>query len=94
MFTCDVGDIVYIQNAFYDSAGTAVDPTTITLYLKQPSSVGTYTYASGSVSKVAVGTYAFNGTATEAGYWRARWVGDGAAIAAEQGIYFVRSKNV
>ena len=71
------------------------DPTTITLYLENPSgTIGTYTYANGDVVRPASGTYTFNGTATEAGYWRARWVGDGAAIAAQQGRYFVREVNV
>ena len=93
-FSCDVGDVPYIVCTFTDSAGTVIDPTTITLYLEKPSgSVGTYDYASGSVAKLSTGTYTFNGTATEAGNWNVRWVGDGAAIAAQQGRYFVREVN-
>lgn len=95
MFTCDVGDVPAIKTVFTDANGTVIDPTTITLYLKPPTgAVGTYTYASGSVSKLSAGTYSYNGTATAAGYWSVRWVGDGAAVAAEQSIYFVRSVNV
>jgi PKD repeat protein len=93
-FSCDVGDVAYIVCTFTNAGGTLVAPTTITLYLQQPSgSVGTYTAASGSVASPATGTYTFNGTATEAGYWDVRWVGDGAAVAAQQGRYFVRSIN-
>lgn len=94
-FSCDVGDIPYIVCTFTNSGGAVIDPTTITLYLEQPSgSVGTHTYASGSVIRSAAGTYTFNGTATAAGYWCARWVGDGAAVAAQQGRYFVRALNI
>lgn len=93
-FTCDVGDIPYIVCTFTDNVGTVIDPTTVVLYLQNPSgSVGTYTYASGAVIRPAAGTYTFNGTATEAGFWDVRWVGDGAAIAAQQGRYFVREVN-
>jgi len=94
MFTCDVGDVPAIKTVFTDANGAVIDPTTITLYLKPPSgAVGTYTYAAAQVTKVASGTYSYNGTATMAGYWNVRWVGDGAAVAAEQGIYFVRGTN-
>ena len=93
-FSCDVGDVPYIQVIFTNAGGTAIDPTTITLYLEKPTgSVGTYTYASGSIARAAAGSYTYNGTATEAGYWNCRWVGDGAAVAAQQGRYFVRSIN-
>lgn len=94
MFACDVSDVVYNQVIFTTSAGAVIDPTTVVLYLKAPSgSVGTYTYASGAVARIAQGTYAYNGTATQAGYWNSRWVGDGAAVAAEQSRYFVRGTN-
>jgi hypothetical protein len=93
MFVCDVGDVPAIKTVFTDANGTAIDPTTITLYLKPPSgAVGTYTYPA-DVTKLSAGTYSYNGTATAAGYWSVRWVGAGAAVAAEQSIYFVRSVN-
>ena len=94
MFACDVGDVPQIKCVFTGTAGAPIDPTTVTLYVGPPgAAVGTYTYASGSVSRSAVGTYTFDGTATAAGYWQVRWVGDGAAIAAEQSQFFVRSLN-
>lgn len=94
MFACDVGDVVTSQMIFANSAGAAVDPSSVTLYLKDPSgAVGTYTYASGSVARTAQGTYTYNGTVTQAGYYNVRWVGTGAANAAEQTRYFARSVN-
>lgn len=92
-FTCDVGDVPQIQVVFTNSGGTAVDPSTITLYLAPPSgAVGTYTYPT-DVQRSAQGTYTYNGTATASGWWNLRWVGDGAAIAAQQDRYFVRELN-
>ena len=92
-FSCDVGDVAYIVCTFTNAGGTLVDPTTITLYLQQPSgSVGTYT--GGDIAHPATGTYTYNGTATEAVYWNVKWSGDGAAVAAQQGRYFVRYTNV
>lgn len=93
-FVCDIGDIAYIQNIFANSSGVAVDPTTVTLYLADPSgSVGTYTYAAGNIIKLATGTYYYNGTITQSGYWNARWEGAGAAVAASQGRFFARETN-
>lgn len=91
----DVGDAPYIVGTFTNSGGTLIDPSTVTLYLKQPSgSVGTYTYgAGGSVTRIGTGTYSYTGTATEAGYWNIRWVGAGTALAALQDRYFVRQVN-
>ena len=94
-FSCDVGDVAYIVCTFTNAGGTLIDPTTITLYLQQPTgSVGTYTYAGGDDTRPAAGTYTYNGTATEAGYWDVRWVGTGAADFADQSRYFAREINV
>ena len=92
-FTCDVGDVPQIQVIFTNSVGTVVDPTTITLYLAAPTgTIGTYTYPA-DVVKQSTGTYTYNGTATSAGYWNVRWVGAGAAVAAQQSRYFARELN-
>ncbi len=94
MFACDIGDVPQTKMIFTDTTGAVVDPSEVTLYLAPPSgAVGTYTYSSGSVSRQAAGTYYYNGTATLAGYWRVRWVGTGAAVAAQQDRYFVRGVN-
>jgi hypothetical protein len=91
MFACDIGDVALIKCIFTNTSGAAIDPTTITLYLTQPSgSIGTYTYANGDIAKLSTGTYTYNGTAGLAGYYTGRWVGDGAAVAAERSRYFVR----
>lgn len=94
-FTCDVGDVPKISFFVTDADGESVDPSEVLLYLQRPSGmVGTYTLSAGQVTRQAAGTYSYNGTATEAGYWNVRWVGTGAANAAEQSRYFVRGSNI
>jgi hypothetical protein len=94
MFSCDVGDVVYIQNVFTNSAGGTVDPSEVILYLAPPTgAVGTYKYSAAEVTRQSQGTYYYNGTATMPGNWNARWVGTGAAVAAAQSRYFVRETN-
>ncbi len=94
MFTCDIGDVVSIQNVFTTAAGALVDPTEIILYLAPPSgAVGTYTYSAAQITRQSAGSYSYNGTVTQAGYHNIRWVGTGAAVAAEQSRYFARGTN-
>jgi hypothetical protein len=91
----DIGDVVRIQTVVTNAGGTLVDPTEVLLYLHIPSgSVGTYTYSGGAVQKQSQGTYYYNGTVTESGYWNTRWVGTGAADFADQSRYFAREINV
>lgn len=95
MFACDVGDVAHIQNVFTDTTGGTVDPSEVILYLALPSgSVGTYTYSAGQVSRQSQGSYYYNGTVTASGYWNARWVGTGAAVAAAQDRFFARGTNI
>lgn len=94
MLIADVGDVLRLQAVFTNSSGGTADPTTIALYLRVPTgSVGTYTYASGAVSRQSQGTYYYNGTASMAGYYNVRWVADGAVVTAEQSRFFVRGTN-
>lgn len=91
MFVCDVGDVVVHQMVFTNSSGGTVDPTEVLLYWSLPSgSIGTLTYSGGQVTRQSQGSYIYNGTITQSGYHNTRWVGTGAAIAAEQSRYFVR----
>lgn len=94
-FTCDVGDVARIKTVFVDAdTGATVDPTTVVLYLQPPTgAVGTYTYAGGDVTRQSQGTYYYNGTVTQPGWWEARYVATGAAVAAEQSRFFCRGTN-
>ena len=90
----DIGDVAYIQCVVTNSGGTLIDPSEVLLYLAPPSgAVGTYTYSSGSVTRPAVGSFAYNGTITLAGYHNVRWVGTGAANFGDQSRFFAREVN-
>ena len=94
MFACDVGDVVRIQNVFTDASGGTVDPTEVILYLAPPSgAVGTYKYSASEVTRQSQGSFYYNGTITASGYWNVRWVGTGAAVAAEQSRFFANEVN-
>lgn len=91
----DIGDVVRIQAVVTDSAGTLVDPSEVLLYLHQPSgSVGTFSYSAAQVQKQSQGTYYYNGTVTQSGYYNVRWLGTGAADFGDQSRYFVRQINL
>lgn len=94
MFACDVGDVVRIQNVFTNATGGTIDPTEVILYWQAPSGiVGTYTYSLAQVSRQSQGTFYYNGTIAESGYYQVRWVGTGAAVAASQDRFFAREVN-
>lgn len=90
MNSYQVGDQVRVSVAFTNTAGTAADPTTITLLVKQRQrAVATYTFAAGQVTKTATGAYYRDVDVTEEGIWDYRWVGTGAVVAAAEGSFNV-----
>ncbi|MGB1226152.1 MAG: hypothetical protein ACPHCN_18695 [Mycobacterium sp.] len=87
----DVGDVVRLTGTFA-VGGTNTDPSTVTLYVEDPSgNVDTYTYAA-TVTKSAEGIFTYDLAIDEAGTWSYRWVGTGAAAAVEQRRLFVREQ--
>ena len=69
--------------------GTAGDPTTVTLKVKDPTgTVTTYTYAGAQVVKDSTGNYHYDLTPAIAGKWYYEWVGTG-AVPAQSESYFV-----
>lgn len=72
-----------------------VDPSEVLLYLAPPTgAVGTYTLSAGQVQHPGVGTFYYNGTVTQAGYWSVQWIGTGAADFGDQARYFARQRNI
>ena len=81
--------------AFATTAGTAADPTTVTLKVKDPAGTATtYTYALAEVSKTATGAYHKQLTGTLAGTYHWRWVGAGALDAVDEGSCLVAQSQV
>lgn len=90
----DVGDVVRVQSAFTVS-GTATDPTTVTLSVKEPDgTVTSYTYAAAEITKSTTGVYYKDISIDASGTWSYRWVGTGAVATAEEGQFLVRNQKV
>jgi hypothetical protein len=87
----DIGDENRYYGTFTDTAGTAYDPGTVNFLLIPPGDRGTYfTYASGSVARVAAGTYSYDYRHVAGGYTYTRWEGTGTINAVFQGRDFTR----
>jgi len=91
MSTYDVGDAVRITNTFTNLAGTATDPTTITVKVKTPANIETtYVYLTdAAVVRTSTGVYYIDVSLTEAGVWAYRFVGTGTVKAAKEGTFIV-----
>ena len=62
----------------FSVAGSAVDPTAVTLQIRDPDgTVTTYTYALGGVTKLATGSYTRPLTLNVSGKWWYRYTGSG-----------------
>ena len=98
MKTYDVGDAIRLSAVFYDEDGAAVDPTTVTLKVKDlvPATTSYVYLTDAEVIKDRVGHYHADLVITGAGdgYWHFRWEGTGAAVAAVEEKFKVDKKNV
>lgn len=76
---------------FANAAGTATDPTTITLRVLAPDGTETsYTYAGGQLTRVAAGDYYRDVTVTQVGTWTQRWEGTGTVAAVHESQFWVK----
>ena len=77
MDNLNVGDVVRLR-AVFSVLNVNTDPSTITLQVQSPSGVTTsYTYAGAQVTKEGTGTYYYNLSVNEAGWWVYQWTGTG-----------------
>ena len=87
-----VGDLVRITAAFTNEAGSAADPTTVTLLVKLRYVIGaettTYTYPT-NITKDSTGNYHVDFQPTTEGIWDYRWVGTGTVTAAGESAFNV-----
>ena len=95
MNTYDIGDVVRLRASFTNSAGTAVDPTSVTVqyrrWLADPASYTTLVYGVNSVVKAGTGEY-YHDLLTgslDAGEYRYRWNGLGDNAAAVEGRFML-----
>lgn len=87
--TYDKGDLVRLTATF--TVNDAVtDPTTVTLYIRSGAGVlTTLVYGSSSITKVSVGVYRYDYSASTAGDVSFRWAGTTPAQASDQDTFFV-----
>ena len=94
MAVYDIGDEVRLSLAITNSAGVAVDPTTLILVVKPAEGTAVpYTYALGTITKDSVGNYhkdytVFTGSGGMVYY---KWTATGAAVGMAQGSFGVRT---
>jgi len=92
--TYDIGDLVRITGKFSTLAGTALDPTTVTLIVKTPDGLSqTLAYPDG-VQRTALGTFLATFVTTMSGAHYYRWQGTGAVVAAGELYFFVQESDV
>lgn len=110
MTTADIGDLVRLGNhsgdtaraAFATAAGTATDPTEVTLRVKDPSgNVTVYRWPTPGAGESALtkeagqtGRFYADVSLDEAGTWTYRLAGTGAVESAEETTLYVRRSSI
>jgi hypothetical protein len=92
----NVGDLVRITGTWSDTAGTTVDPTTVTVYYKDPSSnITELVYGVDTdVVKSDTGIYYVDIDIDEPGNWYYRWKGVGVAQAADSDWFYINPVTI
>lgn len=80
----DIGDVVHCVGTFADRDGQAVDPTTVTFKVRDPTgAITTYVYGTDAqLVKAGVGNYYADVEATASGEWFYRFYSTGNGQAA------------
>jgi hypothetical protein len=88
--TYDKGDLIRLTGNF-TVATVATDPTVVTLIIRLgDGTITKLTYGSSSITKVSVGVYRYDYSATKVGDVYFSWIGTAPAQAVEQGSFFVK----
>lgn len=89
-----VGQVVTLSAEFLNGAGVLSDPGTIMLTVTDPSgTIGTYTYAGLTITKLAVGEYSKDITPNAAGAWTWQWTTTGTPATTQTGYFVVVTKG-
>lgn len=89
----DIGDNVRIKGTLVDANTVTVDPSTVTVKIKEPNNtITTYTYPD-TVFKLATGVYYVDFTPDQAGTHRVRFASTGTGQAAEEISFGVESSD-
>lgn len=89
----DIGDVVTLTVQWADKDGIALNPTAVTLIVRDPTGTNV-THASG-FSNASLGNYEIDiGPVSLPGRWHYRWEAAGALVAAEEGSFRVARSRV
>ena len=93
--TYDVGDLVRCDGVFTDADGGALDPDTVTFYVRTPGAITTsYQYSvDAEVVREEAGTYYVHVDVDEPGRWYYRFEGDGDGQAAGETYFNVATSK-
>jgi len=92
--TFSIGDIV-ISGCIFEVNSAYTDPTIVQCKVRAPDG-GTTTYglADPELTQLGVGMYQLEIEPDQAGEWWVRWIGDAPAQGEQEGVFYVREKNV
>lgn len=91
----DKGDLVRVSALFENSAGTDLDPTTVTFKYKNPAgTTTTLVYGTdAALVKDSTGNYHVDVNANASGLWLYRWESSTTGQAAQEGQFLVEPSN-
>jgi len=91
----DIGDRLRVTCTFTNTAGTATDPTTVAITVREPDTTETtYTWAAGQVTRSAAGVFYYEIDFDAAGTWVVYWKATGTVVAASEKQYYVHASEV
>lgn len=90
VFFESANEFATLRNVFTNEAGTAVDPSTVSLTVTAPDGTETtYTYAGSQITRNTTGDYQKLIGCSQAGVWRYEWNGTGTATDTTSGAWRV-----
>lgn len=87
----DIGDVVRISGTFTSTGGAFIDPTTVTVWVKAPSST---VYVTTAPTNPSTGVHYVDYTPASTGVYLYRIYSTGTVITAEEGLFRVRTPFV
>lgn len=87
----DIGDVIRLSGSFTSTSGAAIDPTTVTVWVKAPSST---VYVDASPTNPSSGLHYVDYTPASTGVYLYRIYSTGTVITAEEGLFRVRTPFV
>lgn len=94
MNTYEIGDEVTLTIRFRSRTKVPVDPTTVTLKVRDPDGEETeYVYEASAIERTSTGAYSFALEPTKSGVWSYRWKGSGNVKVAREKAFSVKESE-